>query len=106
MKLDVPFYDLIERCNKVTKRHIQNHGGKWPLTDQLCLIHSEVSEVFDVLRRPKKYKSPELQINVEVIDILLSAITFLQIQGKPTDVILEEFNRGLKKIEKRVGIRN
>ncbi len=106
MKLDTSFYDLIERCNEVTKRHIHKHGEvPWPLTDQLCLIHSEVSEAFDVLRRPKKYQSPELSINVEIIDVILSAITFLQIQGKPTDVILEEFNRGLKKIEKRVGIK-
>lgn len=83
----------------------KNNGETWPLTDQLCLIHSEVSEVFDTLRRPQKYKSAGASFNEEVIDIMLSAITLLQLIGKPSDVILEEFNRGLKKIEKRVRIK-
>lgn len=105
MKLSTSFYDLVERCRKVTEKHIEKNRGPWTLSEQINLIHSEASEIYDVERRPKKYKVPELAFRVETCDVILAAITLLQLKGYPTDVIVESLNFTLKKVEKRVGIK-
>jgi len=53
---------------------------------------------------PSPTHSAQKSKNEEANDIILATITFLQLQEIPTDVILENFNLALKKIEKRVRI--
>lgn len=94
--------ELLKRARNVTNKHIIRNGGIWPIGDQISLVHSEASEVFDVHRRPEKYDDPEKDFILETCDIIFSALTLAHIQGYPDEEIMRSLEETLKKIEERV----
>ena len=94
--------DILKRARDVTNKHIIRNKGVWGVGDQTSLVHSEVSEVFDVHRRPDKYENPEDSFILETCDIIFAALTLAHIRGYPDDAIVKALEKTLIKIEDRV----
>jgi NTP pyrophosphatase (non-canonical NTP hydrolase) len=104
--------ELLSRLRKVSDIRIENYkknsdGKSWPVTDQIAHAHSELSEVFDVWRRPDRYPDPRESMLEEIVDTVFSAlvITNLPEVNIQDDKILEAFEKTMQKIESRVGLR-
>ena len=97
---------MYERCEAVTLKHVENRGerGRWPDSDQLNHIHSEVSEAYDVRRRPERYMDKPDAYFEELSDVILSTITLFNLNKVSADDFEEFIFDCIRKTEKRVGI--
>lgn len=93
--------ELYNRSQKITTKYIEKNGI-WDSGRQLAHIHSEVSEAFDVLRRPQKYENPIESFVEESCDIILATLTSLNLHDIPPDVFEYIMEKTLKKAEDRI----
>ena len=99
---DISFEDYKKKNNK---QHI------WSVYEQLNHTHSEVSEAYDVLRRPENYLTADyteedmkIKFCEELWDVVFSALTNAHVGGVSDYDLKRSFFSTLEKIEKRVGI--
>ena len=89
----------LRRLRLVSEEHFRRHGGKWSTGEQIAHTHSEVSELYDAIKK----KGPD-DIAGECWDVFFSAVTNLHIIGMNDVDIAAAGVKTLRKIEERMGI--
>jgi NTP pyrophosphatase (non-canonical NTP hydrolase) len=99
------FSYFMERCSAVSTHRIHRITAEkgWPPTanDQIAWIHSEVSEVFQALK--KNEGSPRTL--EEICDIVLSAIALANLLGFSDATFMDMMELTLQKVEHREELR-
>lgn len=72
--------------------------GKWDLNTQLLHTHSEVSELYEGLRKGRGHEN----FLEEIWDIVFSALTNAHVVGFSDKQILEAMNKCLDKVQIRI----
>lgn len=87
----------LKRCRAVTEAH-QAKGEKWTIQQQMLKIYEEAGELHHDLRK-NLGADPT---NLEIFDVVLSAITMCHLRGMSDRDIAWWFEQTLQKIEARV----
>ena len=103
-----PFdYLFLNECKAVTEAY-DKLMGSWGVDSQLLHIHSEVSEVKDVLRNKRgKYGTPDsteykLKLLDEVADIFLTSLSLTNILGVSNEDLNMALTTKLAVVKNRV----
>jgi len=89
---------LLFQARKVSEAHFKRHGSKWTLWEQLNHVHSEVSELYEGLRRNKG----DGNVLEEIWDVFFSVITVGHLMEFTDEELLQGMVTTLRKIQERV----
>jgi len=93
--------ELLKFARKATAEFIRQKGNAWSLTDQICHTHSEVSELYQILRHRGWPECKDEWIE-EIWDIALSGIANAHIMGISDEELLDALQRVLNKVKERM----
>jgi len=90
---------LLFQLRKVSEAHFKRCGG-WSIHDQICHTHSEVSELYELIR--KRHLPTREEMLEEIWDVVFSAITNAHVLGFSDEELLQGMISTLRKIQSRV----
>ena len=91
------FTTWLQRCRRVTVAHMSKKGS-WTIFEQICHAHSEVSEVYQALR---KFEGRPRYLE-EICDSVYASLTMAHVAGFSESELIGGIQHTLEKIERRV----
>jgi len=102
--MSVEFFDNILRRARLITEYYVNERGSWDLSWCLLHIHSEVSEVYEILRKRDSRTSIRNQLKEELGDVFLTIFETCHLANLSDEEIKELIMNALHKVEKRIAL--
>ncbi len=89
------FSQLVLLTKPITDKHLEDHEGKWPISEQYLKVHEETSEAY------KGYNRNLVEWKEEHFDMMFAQLTLFHLHKFSRDVMFEEIFNCVKKFYKR-----
>jgi hypothetical protein len=106
---DIGVRSLLQKYRETSEAHLKLHGGSWDVWTQLCHTHSEVSELFEILKGEEHHGKPSSKhldkhrILGEVWDIVFSAFAAAYALGYKDEEIMQSLDDSLQILHRKWG---